>query len=72
MTTVFSPGSIGNVGPGFDVLGLAVEGVGDRITVELTDDDARVVAVTGRDAHLLPLDALGDHVKRCENPKLSS
>lgn len=55
--TVFAPGSIGNVGPGFDVLGLAIDGAGDRITVELTDGDARVVAVTGRDAQLLPLDA---------------
>ena len=35
--TAFAPGSIGNVGPGFDVLGLAVEGIGDRVTVELTD-----------------------------------
>jgi homoserine kinase len=55
-TTAFAPGSIGNVGPGFDVLGLAFDGVGDRVTVELTDGDARVVAVTGRDARLVPVD----------------
>ena len=55
-TTVFVPGSIGNVGPGFDVLGLAVEGIGDRVTVELTDGPARVDAVTGRDADLVPRD----------------
>src|SRR6266508_2448932 len=54
--TVFAPGSIGNCGPGFDVLGLAIEAVGDRIGVELTDGDARVAAVTGRDAELVPLD----------------
>ena len=53
---VFVPGSIGNVGPGFDVLGLAVDGIGDTVTVELTDGDARVT-VTGRDAALLPTDA---------------
>jgi homoserine kinase len=29
---VFAPGSIGNVGPGLDVLGLAVEGPGDVVT----------------------------------------
>lgn len=52
---VFVPGSIGNVGPGFDVLGLAVEGIGDTVTVELTGGDARVV-VTGRDATLIPAD----------------
>lgn len=55
--TAFAPGSIGNVGPGFDVLGLAVEGIGDRVTVELTRKASRVDAVTGRDADLVPLDA---------------
>src|SRR5436305_14601766 len=54
--TVFAPGSIGNCGPGFDVLGLAVEAVGDRVTVELTESDSRVAHVTGRDAELVPLD----------------
>jgi len=53
--TAFAPGSIGNVGPGFDVLGLAVGGIGDRVTVELTRGDARVKEVTGRDADLVPL-----------------
>lgn len=56
--TAFAPGSIGNVGPGFDVLGLAIEGLGDRITVELTDGDARVDGITGLDAALFPLDPL--------------
>ncbi|HSP15149.1 MAG TPA: homoserine kinase [Thermoanaerobaculia bacterium] len=56
MTTVFSPGSIGNVGPGFDVLGLAFEGAGDKVTVTLTDGAARVESITGRDASLLPRD----------------
>jgi homoserine kinase len=55
--TAFAPGSIGNVGPGFDVLGLAFEGAGDTVTVELTRGDSRVVAVTGRDSELVPLDA---------------
>jgi homoserine kinase len=54
--TAFAPGSIGNVGPGFDVLGLAIEGLGDRVTVELTDGDARVDGITGLDAALFPLD----------------
>src|SRR5688572_1321318 len=54
--TVFAPGSIGNVGPGFDVLGLAVDGMGDRVTVELTSGPARVAEVTGRDAELVPRD----------------
>jgi homoserine kinase len=54
--TVFAPGSIGNVGPGFDVLGLAFDGLGDRVTVELTDGEPRVAAITGRDADLVPRD----------------
>ncbi|MHB0970559.1 MAG: homoserine kinase [Thermoanaerobaculia bacterium] len=54
--TVFAPGSIGNVGPGFDVLGLAVEGIGDTVTVELIDGDDAPVEVTGRDAALVPAD----------------
>ena len=55
--TAFAPGSIGNVGPGFDVLGLAVDGIGDRVTVELTKDASRVDDVTGIDADLVPRDA---------------
>jgi homoserine kinase len=56
IATAFAPGSIGNVGPGFDVLGLAVDGIGDQVTVELTDGPSRVASVTGRDAELVPLD----------------
>jgi len=52
--TVFAPGSVGNVGPGFDVLGLAVGGLGDTVTVELSDE-SRVI-VRGRDAELIPTD----------------
>jgi homoserine kinase len=55
--TAYAPGSIGNVGPGFDVLGLAVEGIGDRVTVTLTKGESRVDAVTGRDATLVPMNA---------------
>lgn len=55
--TAFAPGSIGNVGPGFDVLGLAVDGIGDRVSVELTRGASRVDDVTGRDADLVPRDA---------------
>lgn len=30
----FAPGSVGNIGPGLDILGLAVEGAGDAVTAE--------------------------------------
>lgn len=52
----FAPGSIGNVGPGFDVLGLAVEGIGDTVTVELTRGKSRIDGITGRDAGKVPRD----------------
>jgi homoserine kinase len=55
--TVFAPGSIGNVGPGFDVLGLAVDGIGDTVTVDLHDGPDVIEAVTGRDAERIPQDA---------------
>ena len=38
--TAFAPGSVGNVGPGLDILGLAVAGPGDAVTAALTGGDA--------------------------------
>ena len=52
--TVFAPGSVGNVGPGFDILGLAIDGAGDTVTVELGESGP--VVVRGRDADLVPTD----------------
>ena len=55
--TAFAPGSIGNVGPGFDTLGLAIDGIGDRVSVALAPDGpSRVAEVTGRDAERIPRD----------------
>lgn len=53
---IFAPATIGNVGPGFDVLGLAIEGLGDIISAEPTEGVFEIAAVTGRDAALVPLD----------------
>jgi len=33
--TAFAPASIANVGCGFDIMGFAVEGIGDRVTISL-------------------------------------
>jgi homoserine kinase len=41
--TAFAPASIGNVGVGFDMLGLALAGVGDRVSVRRRADDGIVV-----------------------------
>ena len=56
--SAFAPGSVGNVGPGFDVLGLAVEGIGDRVEITLVDGPPRIDAIRGRDAELVPRDPL--------------
>jgi homoserine kinase len=52
--TVFAPGSIGNVGPGFDVLGLCIGGIGDTVTVELHEGTDVIAAVKGCDADQIP------------------
>lgn len=51
---IFAPATIGNVASGFDVLGLAVSGLGDTFVFE--ESEHYGIAVEGRDAHLLPLE----------------
>jgi homoserine kinase len=53
---VFAPATIGNVGPGFDVLGLAVDGLGDVVEVQV-DTVRTEVFISGRDAAVLPKSA---------------
>jgi homoserine kinase len=53
---VFAPGGVGNVGPGFDVLGLAVDGLGDTVSIELTNDRVSRIAMTGVDSNFIPSD----------------
>lgn len=43
---VFAPGSIGNLGPGFDTLGLAVAGAGDTVTARRIEATPRAGQVT--------------------------
>lgn len=44
---VFAPGSVGNVGPGLDILGLAVAGAGDRVTARVNDGGELTVSLAG-------------------------
>ncbi len=56
---VFAPATVANLGPGFDVLGLALEAPGDTVTARLKPDGANgidLVAVRG-DGGALPIDA---------------
>jgi homoserine kinase len=50
----FAPGSIGNIGPGLDVLGCAVTGAGDRVIARRIDGDDIVLEEPGHPA--LPTD----------------
>lgn len=51
----FAPASIGNVGVGFDMLGLAIEGAGDRVLARRTDSGRVTVAeVRGIDGEIHP------------------
>src|SRR5438132_272434 len=56
--TAFAPASVGNVAVGFDVLGLSVQAIGDRVTARRIDEAGvvRIAAINGlvRD---LPLEA---------------
>jgi len=52
---VFAPATVSNLGPGFDVLGLALAGVGDTVVARrTTGHGVTIVAVHGAD---LPLEA---------------
>jgi homoserine kinase len=44
---VFAPGSVGNVGPGLDILGLAVAGAGDVVAAERIEQGGVEVAEPG-------------------------
>jgi homoserine kinase len=53
--TAFAPASIGNVGVGFDMLGLALSGVGDRVSVRRrTEQGVVVVAALGAEGEPHP------------------
>ncbi len=53
--TAFAPASIGNVGVGFDMLGLALSGAGDRVMARRVDGDRVTVAeVRGLDGEIHP------------------
>ena len=48
--TAYAPGSIGNLGPGLDVLGCAVEGAGDSVTAEFAESQGIVVLDAGHES----------------------
>lgn len=55
--TVFAPASVGNLGPGFDVLGMALSGMGDTLTAEQSQETGVVIKKITGDKGQLPLAA---------------
>jgi homoserine kinase len=53
---VYSPASIANLGPGFDVFGIALDELGDSLKVELVPELGVKVIVKGPDADSIPTD----------------
>lgn len=56
-TRVFAPATVANLGPGFDVLGLALSGPGDTVTARLVDGEGVTIRAIRGDGGVLPLDA---------------
>ncbi len=55
--TAFAPATVANVGCGFDVLGFAINGLGDKVTASFSDNPGiRITGISG-DNGKLPLDA---------------
>jgi len=54
--TTFAPASVANLGPGLDVLGLALAAPGDRVTVRLTSGRGVTIAAVTGDGGALSLD----------------
>ena len=55
--TAFAPASLSNLGPGFDTLGLALDGIGDTVEAWRTDEPGvHVAPADDPDAPSIPLD----------------
>ena len=57
--TAFAPASVANVGCGYDIMGYAVDGIGDKVTISLNPDaDNSKVILTGEYGHLTPTERI--------------
>jgi homoserine kinase len=54
---VYAPASIANLGPGFDVFGLALENIGDVLRLISTDDRGVSISLRGIDVDSIPVEA---------------
>lgn len=56
--SVFAPGTVANVGPGFDILGFALADIGDIVTAKLSPGKTGVSIVEIKNSPNLPLDVM--------------
>jgi homoserine kinase len=54
---VYSPASIANLGPGFDVFGIALDGIGDYLHLEVIPEPIVKISMEGVDADSIPKEA---------------
>ena len=52
--TAFAPASVGNAGFGYDILGFAIEGIGDTVTVSFSDVNSSKIILSGKYGNLIP------------------
>ncbi len=53
--TAFAPATVANVSCGFDIMGFAIDAIGDKVTVEFADDSTEnLVKMSGVYGHLIP------------------
>jgi homoserine kinase len=55
IVTAFAPASVANVGCGFDIMGFALKGYGDKVTVKINQGtDNSIISMSGPYAGLIP------------------
>jgi homoserine kinase len=55
--TAFAPATVANVGCGFDIMGFALKGSGDKVTVTLQNENgSEIISMSGPYAGLIPSD----------------
>jgi homoserine kinase len=57
--TAFAPATVANVGCGFDIMGFALKGIGDKVTITLQQDkDDPFISLSGSYARMIPPEKL--------------
>ena len=54
---VYAPASIANLGPGFDVFGIALDGIGDTVSLEIIPERRVEITASGEGAESIPAEA---------------